>query len=86
MWELEKVSQVITEGPIFEELEQDRKAEIASIPRQDLLETVKVCLSRPEPLQIGGMAYFRILRNLVLAAQYYEMFSDWSTTHHTWRA
>jgi hypothetical protein len=63
------MAEEIGTGVIFRNLSEKAKAELAAIPKADLLGKVVSALTDPKPLDI-----FMPVLNAVLAAQYYEVF------------
>jgi hypothetical protein len=71
MWILKDIAREITQGVIYKRLQAQTQEQIKKIPQDDLLESISFLLERPQPTNIP---HSRVLSNLTLAAEYYEVF------------
>lgn len=67
LWEVDRMAQEISEGAIFQNLDDAARCELSGI--SDIPEKVAAALKHPKPLDICMPVF-----NAVLAAQYYEVF------------
>ena len=68
LWDVPRIARTISEGPIFDRLNESAKLDLRGA--DDIADKVAVALTDPKPIEIDMPVL-----NAVLAAQYYEVFA-----------